>query len=243
MMRMPFDFKKFMLRISAILIFSLAILIYVFPVDGKIDVALIHPWMDQFGNFTERDNWYLVHLNHKVFKNLLIVVYVSFLVLWLASFKIEKLKPSRWLYGYMFMVSLLSTALISVLKSQSSHACPWDMVEKTTTGFMWNFTATHGHCFPGGNASTGFALITGFFVFRLIQPKRAWFYLLAGLALGFMMGWGQMMRGAHFLSHNLWTGWVILCFNTLLYAYFHKFFERQKQSIQPKNPSDQSLQD
>ena len=240
---MPFDFKKFMLRISAILIFSLAILIYVFPIYGKIDLALIQPWIDQFGHFTERNNWYLVHLNHKVFKQLLIAVYLSFLVLWLASFKLEKLRPQRWLYGYMFVVSILSTALIGILKSQSAHACPWDMTEQTATGFIWNFTATHGHCFPGGHASTGFALITGFFVFRLVQPKRAWFYLIAGLLLGFMMGWGQMMRGAHFLSHNLWTGWIILCFNTALYAYFYKFFEQQKQSTLSKEISALPLDD
>lgn len=240
---MPFDFKKFMLRISAILIFSLAILIYVFPIYGKIDLALIQPWIDQFGHFTERNNWYLVHLNHKVFKQLLIAVYLSFFVLWLASFKLEKLRPQRWLYGYMFVVSILSTALIGILKSQSAHACPWDMTEQTATGFIWNFTATHGHCFPGGHASTGFALITGFFVFRLVQPKRAWFYLIAGLLLGFMMGWGQMMRGAHFLSHNLWTGWIILCFNTALYAYFYKFFEQQKQSTLSKDISALPLDD
>lgn len=240
---MPFDFKKFMLRISAILIFSLAILIYVFPIYGKIDLALIQPWIDQFGHFTERNNWYLVHLNHKVFKQLLIAVYLSFFVLWLASFKLEKLRPQRWLYGYMFVVSILSTALIGILKSQSAHACPWDMTEQTATGFIWNFTATHGHCFPGGHASTGFALITGFFVFRLVQPKRAWFYLIAGLLLGFMMGWGQMMRGAHFLSHNLWTGWIILCFNTALYAYFYKFFEQQKQSTLSKEISALPLDD
>ena len=240
---MHFDFKKFMLRISAILIFSLAILIYVFPIYGKIDLALIQPWIDQFGHFTERNNWYLVHLNHKVFKQLLIAVYLSFFVLWLASFKLEKLRPQRWLYGYMFVVSILSTALIGILKSQSAHACPWDMTEQTATGFIWNFTATHGHCFPGGHASTGFALITGFFVFRLVQPNRAWFYLTAGLLLGFMMGWGQMMRGAHFLSHNLWTGWIILCFNTALYAYFYKFFEQQKQSTLSKEISALPLDD
>ena len=143
----------------------------------------------------------------------------------------------------MFVVSILSTALIGILKSQSAHACPWDMTEQTATGFIWNFTATHGHCFPGGHASTGFALITGFFVFRLVQPKRAWFYLIAGLLLGFMMGWGQMMRGAHFLSHNLWTGWIILCFNTALYAYFYKFFEQQKQSTLSKEISALPLDD
>lgn len=33
--------------------------------------------------------------------------------------------------------------------------------------------------------------------------------LIGGLALGTVMGAVQMMRGAHFLSHNLWTLWVV----------------------------------
>ena len=236
---MPFDFKKFMLRISAILIFSLAILIYVFPIYGKIDLALIQPWIDQFGHFTERNNWYLVHLNHKVFKQLLIAVYLSFLVLWLASFKLEKLRPQRWLYGYMFVVSILSTALIGILKSQSAHACPWDMTEQTATGFIWNFTATHGHCFPGGHASTGFALIMGFFIFRLDQKKLAWFYLFSGVVLGFAMGWAQMMRGAHFLSHNLWTAWICMAINLLCYAlsYRYHLVFAQRNSVPLNSPN------
>jgi len=29
-----------------------------------------------------------------------------------------------------------------------------------------------------------------------------------------------MMRGAHFLSHNLWTGWITWCMNVIGYALF-----------------------
>ncbi|PPS58283.1 hypothetical protein CRX72_12715 [Pantoea sp. BRM17] len=30
-----------------------------------------------------------------------------------------------------------------------------------------------------------------------------------GVALGLLMGFGQVMRGAHFFSHNLWAGWWV----------------------------------
>jgi membrane-associated PAP2 superfamily phosphatase len=33
--------------------------------------------------------------------------------------------------------------------------------------------------------------------------------LVLALVLGFSMGWAQMMRGEHFLSHNLWTAWLV----------------------------------
>ncbi|MEG2636556.1 MAG: hypothetical protein RSA09_08515, partial [Acinetobacter sp.] len=72
--------------------------------------------------------------------------------------------------------------------------------------------------------ATGCSLFVGYFVYRLNEPKRAWFYLLAALILGFVMGWAQMMRGAHFLSHNLWTAWVIWLVNVLTYALCYKQF-------------------
>ena len=93
----------------------------------------------------------------------------------------------------------------------------------TATGFTWNFNTTDGHCFPGGHASTGFALITGYFVYFETDSKRAHFFLISGLILGFSMGWAQMMRGAHFVSHNLWTAWFVWLINFITYISIHFF--------------------
>ncbi|OTG66768.1 phosphatase PAP2 family protein [Acinetobacter silvestris] len=231
------NFKKFFLSNVLALAFTMLILIFYFPVGGAIDMHLIQPFIDASGSFPYRDNWYLVHINHKIFKNILIAVYLAFLILWLASFKIQRLKTKRWLYGYMFFVCILSTSVIGILKSQSAHACPWEMTQPTTLGYIWNFSATNGHCFPGGHASTGFALLTGFFVYRLVQPKLAYAFLGLGLVIGFILGWGQMMRGAHFLSHNLWTGWIIFAFNLLLYCCFYKKFKENAQNLESNVPS------
>lgn len=218
------NFQKFILSCITISLISGIILLCYFPVGGTIDQSLIRPWMDPFGHFIYRDNYYLVKWNHQYLKHILILGYVSFLFLWLASFKLEKLKASRWCYGYIFWVSILSTGLVGLLKSQSQHACPWNMTHATPTGFLWDFTVQNGHCFPGGHASTGFALMTGFFVYRFVSKKYAYLFLFLSLTLGFIMGWGQMMRGAHFLSHNLWTAWVIWSLNVVLYAIFYKKF-------------------
>jgi membrane-associated PAP2 superfamily phosphatase len=149
---------------------------------------------------------------------------VIYLLKWLASYKRATFKPQRWQNGYFIGLVLISTSLIGILKSQSAHACPWDMTLATAHDFFWDLSASAGHCFPGGHAATGFALFVGYFVYRLNEPKRAWFYLLAALILGFVMGWAQMMRGAHFLSHNLWTAWVIWLVNVLAYALCYKQF-------------------
>lgn len=195
-----------------------------FPVGGAIDMQLIHPWIDSAGNFPLKNNWFLVEINHKLIKHLVIGFFVIILLSWIASFKFDQLKAFKWQLGYLFWVSVLSTVLIGLLKSHSAHACPWSMTESTAFGYVWDFSATQGHCFPGGHASTGFSLLTGFFVFRKSNSKIAYFFLCLGLVLGFITGWGQMMRGAHFLSHNLWTGWIIYTFNLLVYRIFYNKF-------------------
>jgi len=216
----------FFLFTGGLLFISFFILLIVFPVGGNIDLYLIQPWVSLHGTFPYKDNWFLDKLNHSYVKQLLIAVYIIFCALWCASFKVEKFKAKRWEYGYMFWVSILCTALIGLFKSHSAHACPWYMTHETATGFIWDFSATAGHCFPGGHASTGFALVTGYFVYRLNHTHRAWFYLFAGTVIGFAMGWAQMMRGAHFLSHNLWTLWMCLAINFIVYIFTYKHHQR-----------------
>lgn len=230
---MNLSFPKHLLQSDAmILLCSFGILSFVIPIGGSIDQLLIQPWINQAGQFYLNDNWYLTDWNHEIFKYILIVVYICFLLLWLFSFFITKLKSQRFLYGYMFLISTLSTALIGLIKSQSSHACPIKILENTPNGFIWNFSSTNGHCFPGGHASTGFALITGFFVYRLSQHRRALTFLYAGLIIGFILGWGQMMRGEHFLSHNLWTAWIIYALNSAVFALIaYKFPQRLNPQI------------
>lgn len=214
---------RFFIWMSLLLLIIFLILWFIFPVGGPIDLSLIQPWISVDGSFPYKGDWYLAKLNHSYVKNILTLVYLIFFILWCASFKFENLKPKRWEYGYMFWVSMLCTGIVGLFKAHSAHACPWAMTHMTTTGFIWDFSATAGHCFPGGHASTGFALVTGYFVYRLKQRNRAWFYLLAGLILGFAMGWAQMMRGAHFISHNLWTGWFCLIVNLVIYSITYKY--------------------
>jgi membrane-associated PAP2 superfamily phosphatase len=64
-----------------------------------------------------------------------------------------------------------------------------------------------GKCFPGGHAAGGFAWIALYFAAIQQGYRRAWCYAIFGVLLGMLMGYTQMMRGAHFMSHNLWTLW------------------------------------
>jgi len=68
-----------------------------------------------------------------------------------------------------------------------------------------------GHCFPGGHASGGFALLG----LAWLRRTRGW--RLGGLGLGLGAGWWmggyQMLKGAHYLSHTVATmllAWIIV---------------------------------
>jgi len=65
-----------------------------------------------------------------------------------------------------------------------------------------------GHCFPSGHASAHF-----FFAFVALREHRriglgARWLLAAVGALGLLFGAVQVVRGAHYLSHVLWSGWL-----------------------------------
>jgi membrane-associated PAP2 superfamily phosphatase len=59
-----------------------------------------------------------------------------------------------------------------------------------------------------------------FFAFWRERPRLAWSFVVLGVVLGLAMGYGQVMRGAHFFSHNLWAGWWVWFSQVVVYGLF-----------------------
>lgn len=129
---------------------------------------------------------------------------------------------ARWLWTAL-AVGLASGA-VSLLKAHSALSCPWSVLGYGGQApHLALFDALPpgaraGHCFPAGHASGGFALWAFYFGWRDAQPRRARWAFWGALALGSVMGWAQMARGAHFLSHTLWSAWVVWMVLLALYA-------------------------
>ena len=122
---------------------------------------------------------------------------------------------------------LLIPLFVSLLKSQSLPYCPWDVtgLGGTQPQYEWfdrllgllQSETKNGRCWPAGHASGGFALLASYAVFRVVKPLWAKPALYAALAFGIVMGLAQQFKGAHFMSHTLWTAWfawVIAIFGT-----------------------------
>ena len=103
---------------------------------------------------------------------------------------------------------------ITVLKRLNHTSCPWDLAEfggvaHHVSHWLWGVRDEGGgHCFPAGHASTAFAYLAGWFVLRRSAPRAAGRWLLGALLAGMLLGLAQQMRGAHYMSHTLWTAWI-----------------------------------
>lgn len=67
-----------------------------------------------------------------------------------------------------------------------------------------------GRCFPAGHASGGFALLGLAGLARTSQARML--AVLLGLGVGGAMGFYQMAKGAHYLSHTVITGLIAWIF-------------------------------
>lgn len=113
---------------------------------------------------------------------------------------------------------LAAALVVGVLKSASASSCPWDMAEFGRVAhhlphWPWSSAADggSGRCFPAGHAAAGFGFLGGWFAWRRHDGRQAMLWLAAALAGGFALGIAQQVRGAHFLSHTLYSAWVCWC--------------------------------
>ena len=122
------------------------------------------------------------------------------------------LPAARWRAIALTMLACVLT--VSWLKSRSLTSCPWSLAEFGGVAHYvphWAFGVPDGgsgHCFPSGHASTGFAFFAVYFGMRQRHPRGARVALALTVGFGVLFGGTQMLRGAHYASHTLWTAWV-----------------------------------
>ncbi len=184
------------------------------------------------GRFGLRQNWFLVTVMHQWAKGLVILLYLVVFVLWLLSFFYKPLQGKTWRLGYLLLAMASSALFVSTIKQLSTHYCPWDL--KMYGGqfdfvrlFSFNTTQPPGKCWPGGHASTAFSLFAFYFYWIKDHPKWARRALMGTIFFGIALSISQTLRGAHFISHNIWTG--LICWLVCLGLYKMMLFKRDYQ--------------
>lgn len=176
-----------------------------------LDHTLIQPWARSAG-FPMREHWLARDVFHEGGRALAGVALSLMIVMNLWRGLLPKLTRRERLWWLGTTIGCL--LLIPLLKRQSLTSCPWDLKEFGGVASYvshWRFGVADGgagHCFPSGHASSAFAFFAGFLAMRRAYPGAARALLAAVLICGAGFGWAQMVRGAHYASHTMWTMWI-----------------------------------
>lgn len=210
-----------MLHLTGLL--ASAVLLLWLARDGTLDWKVARFFFDAAAEaFPLRNLPILSVWGHDRLKQVLVAVWLVAIVLAIAGRWSPALRPWRQPLVLFLVMVAGAQLLVSFIKLTSPHSCPWYLAEFGGEG-QWSplfGTVTGnpgpGKCWPGGHASGGFSLIAGYFALRPWHRVGARWALAIGLGLGFVMSAVQVARGAHFVSHNLWSLWLVwaACFFT-----------------------------
>jgi len=189
--------------------------------------ALTHSWYYQ-------EQWFTSVFMHKYMKYVLILLY---LVLLLKFFLRDKSTEDRFQrYGKIVLLIslLLGTLFVSYFKHTLQVDCPWDLLryggDKPFFGLFQYGQAylPSSHCFPSGHASSAFTWFSLYFYTAIFYPKYRLKIFAVVLVLGYVLGLGQQFRGAHFISHDVWSMLVCMFVNVIIYktAFSHWALKR-----------------
>lgn len=198
------------LRLAALTLLALALLMIWDTSGGDL-------WMARMAGtpmgFPWRENPFLVHVMHAGARDLswLMVIGLFAAIRWPVGLLRTLAVRERVQLALTVLASVLA---ISLMKHASDTSCPWDLKEfggvaRYVSHWSWGVDdGGPGGCFPAGHASAAFAYLGGYFVLRRVSSRAALVWLGAAAVAGLALGLSQQWRGAHYMSHTLWTAWV-----------------------------------
>jgi membrane-associated PAP2 superfamily phosphatase len=120
----------------------------------------------------------------------------------------------RWTRRAVALATVGTLLAVPAIKRISLTSCPWDVVDfggqvPWVSHWAWSvLDGGPGHCFPSGHAVAAFAFYVPALAWRRSRPRAAT-AAFAGVSLaGAVFGATQLLRGAHYLSHVLWSAWL-----------------------------------
>jgi len=222
-MRAPFDSAPRLLggRQAAIACAWLGVAALVILWIGRatdIDLILADAVYDSAtGVFPWRHAWLTETFSHVILKGLLTLAAAWFVVS--AAIDLWRPRPGRNALDRLRLrvvglSAVLVPLVISMLKKASVAHCPWDLARYGgDEPYLRLFDALPlgvpaGHCLPAGHASSALWLVALCVYWLPARPGVARRVVLLALLLGGLVGWMQQLRGAHFLTHTLWSTWI-----------------------------------
>lgn len=195
-----------------------------------LDLRFSDPFYDAIHRiWPAKHSWWAETLIHRRGRDLVMVTGLGALVGWAVSFFSSRLRPRRRALLFFALSIGLCTGTVALGKELTNRHCPWDYQRyggEVPYARLFEDSpqacSDGGRCFPAGHAAGGFAMMNGYFLFYGYRRRAALSALLGGLGLGSLFAYGQLVRGAHFVSHNLWSAAICWYVGLILYVWFFR---------------------
>jgi membrane-associated PAP2 superfamily phosphatase len=209
--------QRFLLRQATGLTLGALALLAVFG-DGRLDLAVERSVFDAARHtFPLADQWLLKAVLHDDTRAISAAGALALLGVALASWVTplpSVLRTFRRELSFAAATVLVSAAAVTVLKHFSAHACPWSLAVFGGTApyhALLDLSKAPGGvvsgCTPAAHPLTGYAWLgVGLTLYPSRTAVRWWQWTFV---LGSLFGLVQVLRGAHFVSHVLWSAWVV----------------------------------
>jgi membrane-associated PAP2 superfamily phosphatase len=156
-----------------------------------------------------KNNWWLSQIIHNTGHKIALAAYLLLFLFW-ASGKIKG--SQRPGIDYALTAIAICIVAINLCKSLLHFPCPWQANITLGVFIPYQWRPDAAGCFPSGHASSGYAWVCFYYVAYRFYPAYKYLFLALAVAIGFVFGAAQQIRGAHFISHDLicvYLCWVV----------------------------------
>ena len=235
--------RRFLIEQCALLTAAACVLLALFG-GSDLDLAVARLFFDAaHGTFPWTNDWWLKTVLHDDARTvaalgLLILVCVTAAAWWLP--RLPPVHGARHALMFATAAAIATTATVATAKHLSGHACPWDIADFGGIVPYRHLLEAHGPlppvrgCFPAAHPLVGFGWLgIGFALFPSAR-RSARLATLGALAVGTAFGLVQVARGAHFVSHVLWTAWTAWAVSlALLWLYRWRGARAARETSEP----------
>jgi len=213
-------------RIALIVLFVVTIVTNLSMLDAEVARAVFfdtarHQWIGGH-------SWWTTRFLHDGGRWAIRGIVAAAFLLWIATFVRRDWRAWRRPSLYFTVAMVVAIGLVGLLKVVTNVDCPWDLQEfGGRFPFVHVFAARpaglrHAQCFPAAHSSSGYALMALYFVAHEYSRPLARWGLAIGLSVGLLFGIAQQSRGAHFLSHDVWSACITWLVSLSLYTFAFK---------------------
>jgi membrane-associated PAP2 superfamily phosphatase len=211
------DGRRFLLRQMLGLLGSAIALLALFGLTD-LDRTVTRTFFDAArGVFPLTNDWWLKIVLHDAARTVSAVGALALLgvtgTAWLVP-RLARAHALRQELAFVAAAALAAAATVTVLKHFSGHGCPWALSDFGGSGpYRHLFTGRDGlpsldGCFPAAHPLVGYAWLCVGLVLYPASRRVAKIWTRTAFVVGTALGFVQVLRGAHFVSHVLWSAWT-----------------------------------